>query len=93
MRMVCPSGTGDTNTVCVLGNQPEVLSNLVVKNLTRRAFHWQEKQSTLTSVPGDWPPLEPNPDVTDADEDPPPRLAGVRSGSGSVASGLDLNRT
>jgi condensin complex subunit 1 len=56
------------NTVYALGDQPEVLSNTIIKNLTQRAFRRREKQTS--SVPEDQPPSAANPDAMD--EDPPP---------------------
>jgi condensin complex subunit 1 len=59
------------NTVYALGDQPEVLSNTIIKNLTRRAFRRREKQPTSTSASEDQSPSSgPNPDAMD--EDPPP---------------------
>jgi condensin complex subunit 1 len=59
------------NTVYALGDQPEVLSNTIIKNLTRHAFRRREKQPTSTSAaPEDQPSSGPNPDAMD--EDPPP---------------------
>jgi len=55
------------NTVYALGDQPEVLSNTIIKNLTRRAFRRREKSTY--SVPEDQPSSAPNPDAMD--EDPP----------------------
>ena len=57
------------NTVYALGDQPEVLSNTIIKNLTRRAFRRREKSAS--SVPEDQPSSTPNPDGMD--EDPPPQ--------------------
>jgi len=55
------------NTVYALGDQPEVLSNTIIKNLTRRAFRRREKSAS--SVPEDQPSSTPNPDAMN--EDPP----------------------
>jgi condensin complex subunit 1 len=55
------------NTVYVLGDQPEVLSNTIIKNLTRRAFRRREKSTS--SVPEEQPSSVPNLDAMD--EDPP----------------------
>ncbi|KAH9963997.1 non-SMC mitotic condensation complex subunit 1-domain-containing protein [Lactifluus volemus] len=57
------------NTVYALGDQPEVLSNTLIKNLSRRAFRRREKpvpsaaeEQALSAVP----------DEDAMDEDPPP---------------------
>jgi len=55
------------NTVYALGDQPEVLSNTIIKDLTRRAFRRREKSTS--SAPEDQPSSAPNPDAMD--EDPP----------------------
>ena len=55
------------NTVYALGDQPEVLSNTIIKNLTRRAFRRREKSTS--SVPEDHLSSAPNLDAMD--EDPP----------------------
>jgi condensin complex subunit 1 len=83
------------NTVYALGDQPELLSNTIIKNLTRRAFRRREKQSTSTSasasasasVPSteDQPSSGPNPDAMD--EDPPPSTqALISTQPGSTAN-------
>jgi condensin complex subunit 1 len=73
------------NTVYALGDQPEVLSNTIIKNLTRRAFRRREKQSTSTSAPEDQPSSGPNPDAMD--EDPPPSTqALISTQPGSMAN-------
>ena len=57
------------NTVYALGDQPEVLSNTIIKNLTRRAFRRREKSAS--SVPEDQPSSStPNPDGMDEDSPP-----------------------
>jgi condensin complex subunit 1 len=59
------------NTVYALGDQPEALSNTIIKNLTRRAFRRREKQPMSASASEDQPQSPgPNPDAMD--EDPPP---------------------
>jgi condensin complex subunit 1 len=55
------------NTVYALGDQPEVLSNTIIKNLTCRAFRRREKSTSY--VPEDQVSSAPNPDAMD--EDPP----------------------
>lgn len=64
------------NTVYALGDQPEVLSNTIIKNLTRRAFRRREKQPASASAFEDEPPSSgPNPDAMDEDlppSNPPP---------------------
>lgn len=73
------------NTVYALGDQPEVLNNTIIKNLTRRAFRRREKQSTSTSAPEDQPSSGPNPDAMD--EDPPPSTqALISTQPGSTAN-------
>ena len=60
------------NTVYALGDQPEVLNNTIIRNLTRRAFRRREKSAS--SVPEDQPSSSaPNPDAMD--EDPPQSTA------------------
>lgn len=58
------------NTVYALGDRPELLSNTIIKNLTRRAFRRREKKST-SSAPEDQPSARP-PSADAMDEDPPP---------------------
>ena len=64
------------NTVYALGDRPEVLSNTIIRNLTRRAFRRREKPpSPPAPAPGDGDgegdDLLPAPDAMD--EDPPPQ--------------------
>lgn len=73
------------NTVYALGDQPEVLSNVIIKNLTRRAFRRREKQPMSTSATEDQPSSEPNPEAMD--EDPPPSTqALISTQPGSTAN-------
>jgi condensin complex subunit 1 len=58
------------NTVYALGDQPEVLSNTLIKNLTRRAFRRREKP--VLSAPEDQVSAAAGPDADVMDEDPPP---------------------
>ncbi|KAI0252546.1 non-SMC mitotic condensation complex subunit 1-domain-containing protein [Lactifluus subvellereus] len=59
------------NTVYALGDQPEVLSNTLIKNLTRRAFRRREKPMPSSTPPEELPSsTAPGPDAMD--EDPPP---------------------
>lgn len=58
------------NTVYALGDQPEVLSNTLIKNLTRRAFRRREKP--VPSTPEEQPSSSTAPDADTMDEDPPP---------------------
>jgi condensin complex subunit 1 len=73
------------NTVYALGDQPEVLNNTIIKNLTRRAFRRREKQSTSTSAPEDQPSSGPNPDAMDEDA-PPSTQALISTQPGSTAN-------
>ena len=77
------------STIYAFGDQPELLSNAIIKKLTQRAFHRREKQSTSTSasasVPEDQPSSGPNPDAMD--EDPPPSTqALISTQPGSTAN-------
>ncbi|KAF8493475.1 non-SMC mitotic condensation complex subunit 1-domain-containing protein [Russula emetica] len=60
------------NTIYALGDQPEVLSNTIVKNLTRRAFRRREKQSASTTSAPEDQPSSSGPNTDAMDEDPPP---------------------
>jgi condensin complex subunit 1 len=60
------------NTVYALGDQPEVLSNAIIKNLTRRAFRRREKAAS-SSAPEDQPSSSSTPNPDTMDEDPPPQ--------------------
>ncbi|KAI0298641.1 non-SMC mitotic condensation complex subunit 1-domain-containing protein [Multifurca ochricompacta] len=59
------------NTVYALGDRPEVLSNTIIRNLTRRAFRRREKSAT--PVPGERASLSlsSEQDPEGMDEDPP----------------------
>lgn len=74
------------NTVYVLGDQPEALSNTIIKNLTRRAFRRREKQTTSTSAPSDQSSSGPNPDAMDEDPLPPSTQALISTQPGSTAN-------
>ncbi|KAI0000131.1 non-SMC mitotic condensation complex subunit 1-domain-containing protein [Russula compacta] len=72
------------NTVYALGDQPEVLSNTIIKNLTRRAFRRREKKSACSTTLEDQRPSSgssaPNADADAMDEDlPPPSTQGLLS--------------
>jgi condensin complex subunit 1 len=58
------------NTVYALGDQPEVLSNTLIKNLTRRAFRRREKP--IPSTPEEQVSSATAPVLDTMDEDPPP---------------------
>ena len=84
------------NTVYGLGDQPEVLSNAIIKNLTRRAFRRREKKSASSTTLEDQQPSSssavPNSDADAMDEDPPPpstqallsTLPGSAQGTGTM---------
>ncbi|KAI9508585.1 non-SMC mitotic condensation complex subunit 1-domain-containing protein [Russula earlei] len=70
------------NAVYALGDQPEVLSNTIIKNLTRRAFRRREK-STQPAVE-DQPSTAPNADAMDEDPPPPSTQALISTLPGST---------
>jgi len=77
------------NTVYALGDQPELLSNTIIKNLTRRAFRRREKQPTSASALEDQPSSSssgPNPDAMDEDPPPPSTQALISMQPGSTAN-------
>jgi condensin complex subunit 1 len=75
------------NTVYALGDQPELFSNTIIKNLTRRAFRRREKKSaSSSSVPEDQPSSVPNADVMDEDPPPPSTQALISTMPGSTVN-------
>ncbi len=75
------------NTVYALGDKPEVLSNTIIKNLTRCAFRRREKKSTSSSSePEEQPSLVPNPDAMDEDPPPPSTQALISTQPGSTTN-------
>ena len=73
------------NTVYALGDQPELLSNTIIKNLTRRAFRRREKQAaSASSAPEDQPSSGPNADAMDEDPPPPSTQALISTMPGST---------
>ena len=78
------------NAVYTLGDQPEVLSNTIIKNLTRHAFRKREKQPTSASASEDQPSSSSGPDLEAMDEDPPPStqaLISTQPGSTAIPAG------
>lgn len=75
------------NTVYALGDQPELFSNTIIKNLTRRAFRRREKKSaSSSSVPEDQPSSEPNADAMDEDPPPPSTQPLISTMPGSIGN-------
>ena len=75
------------NTVYALGDQPEVLSNTIIKNLTRRAFRRREKKSTSSPAPEDQPSSSvPNSVAMDEDPRPPSTQALISTQPGSTVN-------
>lgn len=75
------------NTVYALGDQPELFSNTIIKNLTRRAFRRREKKSaSSSSIPDDQPSSAPNADAMDEDPPPPSTQALISTMPGSTVN-------